>query len=206
MKNSRSLSPSGRSRPLSPMLSTNTPCGRFRPAPSLPRATGPFRSCRATLTRAVIVCRGRIVNSIGSPGTSRTTPRSAPGRISTVTFGAAARRMSPSVPRSRTTSRPATVAEARTVTFLSAASSEAAASAAARSTPSACRCPASISIGPWNVKPGGSPSTSMRIGPSKPSLRFAVNVSSRPLPGLTWGSRPPSVTSKDGCGGRIRSV
>ena len=185
----------------------NTPCGRLRSAwPSRPNSIRSLKSWRTAFAFNEIVWPGRIVNSSGSPGTCLTTDESAPGRISSVNFGLSASWMSPSVPRSRTISLPATVATARTFTALSAASSGAAASAAAESTPIAARWPASISIGPWKVNPAGRFSSSIRTGPSKPSMRVTVNVSSRPLPGLTFGSLPATVTSNAGFGRRMPSV
>ena len=56
------------------------------------------------------------------------------------------------------------------------------------------------------MKPAGRFSKAIWIGPSNPSDRVAVNVSSRPLPGLTFGSFPPTSMLNDGCGERIVSV
>ena len=47
-------------------------------------------------------------------------------------------------------------------------------------------------------KPGGRPSISTRIGPSKPSIRFAETLNSRALPGADRGLRRLSVTWKSG--------
>ena len=108
----------------------------------------PPKSCRWALTLAVIVCPGRIENSSGPPDCGATDAPFSPDVIATVTFGFSASWMSPSEPAACTTSRPAMMAVAFTTTALSASSSGATASAEAEKTPIACRCPASISIGP----------------------------------------------------------
>ena len=203
MKKSRSVWPSTMRRPFKPVLATNTPCGRLRPASSRPKPTGPFWSCRTIRTRAWIVSPGRMANSSG-PASGRPVPSAA--RISAVTFAAGAIASVPRSPSGFVTSAPARSALAVTVTALLAASSGAVASAAAESTPNACFWPASITSGPWNVNPAGRLATSIVTGPSKPSSRSTVNVSSRPLPGLTLGSRPPIETVNDGCGGRMVSA
>ena len=188
------------------MLSTNTPYGRLRPESLPPSSIRSLKSCRVALTFAVIVCPGRIESSSGLPGSCVTEDRSSPGRISTVSFGCSASWTSPIEPRSWTTSRPSTKAFARTVTALSAASSGGMHSSPADSTPIAFRWPAGISIGPWKTNPAGKFSTVITIGPLKPSARVAVNTSSRPLPGLTFGSLPATATVNAGAGGRIASA
>ena len=104
------------------------------------------------------------------------------------------------------TSRSPIWAVAVTLLALAAAAAGGAAPASASMTPSASSWPASITSGVVTRNPGGTPAISTRIGPSKPSIRWAETLNSLAPPAPTAGLAPPSVTLKSGRRARTVSV
>jgi hypothetical protein len=97
------------------------------------------------------------------------------------------------------------VAVAVTFTLFHCSSLGGDASAKALIAPCASYRPSGITSGVVTWNPSGSPSISTRIGPLKLSMRSAFTVNALPLPALTLGSLPLTVTEKSGTGRRTIS-